>query len=732
MAPRWPQVNNGPEHINEHATYLREVCNQLQAVDKGRTNQVPWNIVQSYVASTLALVGKVLQQPSMSEVLEQIQDAARNIQNIQRDVSIVKGTVGVSTAPLHATNFGGHKAVTTSWARVAAQAKGLPPPPPSAQHGTHATKSVTTVTAYQDRAVTVKLKDHGIAQRYRTKSAAWTKQQIQTAVHDNAATRLVKVVAAHQLKSGDIQIFTSTTREATQLKEHNGWIKGLGERAELIVPTYGVIVHGVSTSSINIKDQDATIEQILADNYTVVPNAKISYVGWLTKEATLKRASSIVVEFTDPAMANAIIYAGMVWDGHMHQCQLYDRACRVKQCFRCYNYGHIGTQCNASQTCGYCAEQHETRHCKQKGLEGFHPRCAVCKGAHTAWSNACPARKKEMERVEQAKQIRNTYWHIPANGNSESWNTCTPPNTINTREDRMPAPMPPARTTTHRPEEDRWFTASEDNTNAQSENLMSLPINRMDDGPIEQAPAQTNRSIEPQVPDVDVIQHMPAALSTGENWATPAMQQDELQDFVIDPQVLALGNPPLTGAPDNDQPQPTSCLPHELEQAFAVEEADVWLNNLAANDDFNWNTTAVEDDVSPQTSKATDARRAAGTLYRGCKCPSHQEIYDKWPVQDADLTIAKCMKVCMYCGRDFRMAADLRLHLKRVKYAQRNLGVYQEVRGKRTSTPAWTPRLHVATPVHRRGSEPPTRPSTPRMTRSQSLTNRANHTLQQW
>ncbi|KAF2192833.1 hypothetical protein K469DRAFT_440094, partial [Zopfia rhizophila CBS 207.26] len=55
MAPRWPQVNNGPEHINEHATYLREACNQLQAVNRGRLNQVPWNIVQPYIASVGAI-----------------------------------------------------------------------------------------------------------------------------------------------------------------------------------------------------------------------------------------------------------------------------------------------------------------------------------------------------------------------------------------------------------------------------------------------------------------------------------------------------------------------------------------------------------------------------------------------------------------------------------------------------------------------------------------------------
>ena len=79
-----------------------------------------------------------------------------------------------------------------------------------------------------------------------------------------------------------------------------------------IVPTYGVIVHGVSTNFLNIKDQKATTQQMLADNYIVIPSAGISYVGWLTKEATLKQASSIVVEFTDPQMASAIIYAGMI------------------------------------------------------------------------------------------------------------------------------------------------------------------------------------------------------------------------------------------------------------------------------------------------------------------------------------------------------------------------------------------------------------------------------------
>ena len=107
MAPRWPQVNNGPENINEHATYLKEACNQLQALDRGRQNQVPWNIVQQYVASTVALIGKVLSQPAIGDILQHVQDAAKCTQSIQKDLTIIKNSVVLSTTPRHTTNFTG-------------------------------------------------------------------------------------------------------------------------------------------------------------------------------------------------------------------------------------------------------------------------------------------------------------------------------------------------------------------------------------------------------------------------------------------------------------------------------------------------------------------------------------------------------------------------------------------------------------------------------------------------
>ena len=669
MAPRWPQVNNGPEHINEHATYLKEACNQLQALDKGRTNQVPWNIVQPYLASTIALIGKILRQPGVGEILQHVQDAARCTQNIQKDITIIKNTVGLSTAAPHSANFSGGRVAAASWAQIAAQAKGPPSYPPPAPQGTTANETSSTVTAYKDRMVRIKLRDHGIVQRHRKHAAAWTKKQVETSIREHSSTRTVKVVAAHQLKSGDIQVFTSTTAETSRLKQNKEWLRGLGEHAELIVPTYGVIVHDVPTNSINVKDQGTAIEQILADNHTVIPNAEVSYIGWLTKEAALKRASSIVVEFTDPESANAIIYAGMAWEGQIHQCELYDRACRVMQCFRCYHYCHITTQCNASQVCGYCAEPHETKHCKQKEVERFTPRCAVCKGAHTAWSNACPARKKEMQRVARAKQARSVYWHVPPKEKEGR--------TIPTR---MTDQAPEVTTTTRH-----------SRAGSLGPSLLSTS-----DNIIEQMRAGQNEALPSN--RVETLQSPPNGLASNvlpaiQVWETAGLQQENTEPNRSVEEHSAIVGGPISSSELDISGEQTLPLPLTEISSEAIQQADEWLNELSNVFDFEWPQQGEGTGPSPLTSIATDPRTATGKVYRSCRCEEHRGIYDSWPLQDAELTIVKCMKICMYCGKDFATASEMRRHIHRTGwYAKRNLKVkYGMQIIQNSSAPGWEP-----------------------------------------
>jgi hypothetical protein len=62
-----------------------------------------------------------------------------------------------------------------------------------------------------------------------------------------------RVIAAKQLKSGDVVLHTATTAEADTLKStEEERVKVLGTTARVIKPTYGVVVHGLRTDKESI------------------------------------------------------------------------------------------------------------------------------------------------------------------------------------------------------------------------------------------------------------------------------------------------------------------------------------------------------------------------------------------------------------------------------------------------------------------------------------------------
>jgi hypothetical protein len=170
------------------------------------------------------------------------------------------------------------------------------------------------------------------------------------------------------------------------------------------------------------------------------------------------------------------------------------------------------------------------------------------------------------------------------------------------------------------------------------------------------------------------------------------MQHDTPQplDLAIDPQLLNMEEhlPSTVGREDIQPTLPVYSM--DETERVAMQEADAWLENMANTVD-EWMTRPEEDEEpSPLTSMATETRTAQGTIYKGCRCPEHQDIYSDWPTKDAELTVALCMKVCVYCGKDYEITAELRKHIRK-KYAKHNLRVVYETRGKHSSaTPGWT------------------------------------------
>jgi hypothetical protein len=89
----------------------------------------------------------------------------------------------------------------------------------------------------------------------------------------------------------------------------------IGRGTSIRLPTYGVLgvlAHKIRTSSMNMEKFEEIRAELLHDNRPFIPNADIKYIGWLSRSALTKAASTIIIEFTNPEDANKIIDEGLI------------------------------------------------------------------------------------------------------------------------------------------------------------------------------------------------------------------------------------------------------------------------------------------------------------------------------------------------------------------------------------------------------------------------------------
>jgi hypothetical protein len=164
------------------------------------------------------------------------------------------------------------------------------------------------------------------------------------------------------------------------------WGKEVAEGAEVQIPIYTVAVHGIHYNSININKMEEAKQGIILANTRTVPCAmqNIKRISWISRAHEVKARSSIIIELTDPRIANAFIERGVVYQDQLHECELYSPESKVRQCFKCQEYGHIGTRCYKPQKCGWCSLPHPTQDCMTKDTRDNNSKdqraCANCKG----------------------------------------------------------------------------------------------------------------------------------------------------------------------------------------------------------------------------------------------------------------------------------------------------------------------------------------------------------------
>jgi hypothetical protein len=203
--------------------------------------------------------------------------------------------------------------------------------------------------------------------------------------------------------SGDYLLMAKDAATAERLTMNGPkWVTCLGGNAEVITPTYGVMVMNIPVTRFDPREQNQMIQMIVGQNEQLLANHPISHVDWCHKPKPGKATGTIVISFMTRAGANAALVAGCIsFEDQIKNTIRYSRACKVLQCFKCYEYGHITRQCRNEEKCGHCAGGHPTKDCLDPT---GNKTCALCKGNHPGWAQSCEYRKKEMARIETELQ----------------------------------------------------------------------------------------------------------------------------------------------------------------------------------------------------------------------------------------------------------------------------------------------------------------------------------------
>lgn len=225
--------------------------------------------------------------------------------------------------------------------------------------------------------IVVNLNDNAFTEEIKKQALEEVVHRIDAYLMENNITT-IKLRAARTLSNGDIAIQTTSIEEVEKLREKDVWTKVLRNKVKLIQKRYGVIALGIPTAKIDLEKMKKTKKKLVTQNASMCAGMKIESLFWLSFTKKNRQTTLLLIEVNDAKMANLLIEERLVLDYTLHGCMRYNPACKVKQCFKYYKYGHVSVHCRKNTRCGACLSPHRTLEC----LWDKEQKCSLCNGAH--------------------------------------------------------------------------------------------------------------------------------------------------------------------------------------------------------------------------------------------------------------------------------------------------------------------------------------------------------------
>lgn len=211
-----------------------------------------------------------------------------------------------------------------------------------------------------------------------------------------------EAVAARRLPSGDTVL--TFEKNSAQYTHSDTWVKSVfGETATLYRREVAVMAKGLHADRLRAVGSDATLAKALQGRYPAISRCK--RVMPRNKEG---RFAALVLHISSVDAAKALCTDGLIWEAQIFDCEPYCSELQIRQCYKCYGYGHLARYCTKTARCGHCAAAAHAggeQACPERNGSGK-KRCVNCSGRHVAWDRSCPAAQEQRERVKEAYQFR--------------------------------------------------------------------------------------------------------------------------------------------------------------------------------------------------------------------------------------------------------------------------------------------------------------------------------------
>ncbi|KAI9783760.1 MAG: hypothetical protein M1839_003096 [Geoglossum umbratile] len=232
------------------------------------------------VAMRLRFARRAREQPSMKKMIVVMQTMQTDLSATKSAISGTKNTINIiSVDPSPSSSPPASKKpcrdVVASRAALATQQAGSPT-------SGNIPSTPNLLSMDEDREIIIKLHDSDKANELRLRRSTELTEHINAAISNgsNPHVQTIRVMAAKQLKSGDISTHTARPEECEIPREFVGdCTTALGPKTEVPIATYGVIIHGIRTDSINMSHPEEAIHNLKVWNAAIIPSADIKYIG---------------------------------------------------------------------------------------------------------------------------------------------------------------------------------------------------------------------------------------------------------------------------------------------------------------------------------------------------------------------------------------------------------------------------------------------------------------------